>query len=203
MPRSVIPKPIEIPLLLPSIVRSNYTNMSFLLKMSTIVAISLTTLSASAQQFPSINTESPNRSEVNLPTDLSGKKSILFLAFKKEAEEMLDNWYAPVYTMFIDKSGFNAMAYDCHVKLVMMFTGLGQSLSENIMEKIRANVDEEMSDYLLFYQGDFKEHMQDLDLKKKDDAYVFVLDEAGKIIFHDSGRYSESKLEKMADLVEL
>lgn len=177
--------------------------MSFFTQLSTILILTLWTLSAGAQDFPAISTESPDENVVNIPSELNGKKSIIFLAFTQDAEEMLDNWYAPVYTLFLDKSGFNAMAYDCHVKLVMMFTGLGQSVANGIMEKIRSNVDESMNDYLLFYQGDFSDQMGALGLKKKNDAYVFVLDEEGKIIFQDSGQYSESKLEKIADLVEL
>ena len=164
------------------------------------LAISATTV---AQKFPSINAESLTGKNIDIPSALKGKKSIIFLAFTPQAEEMLDNWYEPVYTMFIDESGFNSMAYDCHVKLIMMFTGAGQSMADGIMAKIRKNVDEEFNNYLLFYQGSFKEQMLSLDLDKKDDAYVFVLDENGTIILKESGRYSESKLEKIADLVEL
>lgn len=156
-----------------------------------------------AQSFPSIQAENIQSKTLDIPEGLNGKKSIVFLAFTQQAEEMLDNWYEPVYTMFIDESGFNAMAYDCHVKLIMMFTGVGQSAANGIIKKIKDNVDEEFNDYLLFYQGDFKDQMKALELEKKNDAYVFVLDEKGKIIFKDSGRYSESKLEKIADLVEL
>lgn len=159
--------------------------------------------SSFAQSFPSISTEQPDGEKVVLPNDLNGKKSIIFLAFTERAECVLDDWYAPVYTMFLDKSGINALAFDCNVKLVMMFTGVGQAASEKIMGKIRDNVDEEMNDYLLFYQGSFKEHMQSLGLKKKDDAYVIVLDEEGKIMLQESGKYSEAKLDRIADLVEL
>ncbi|MEX2596843.1 MAG: hypothetical protein WEC59_07925 [Salibacteraceae bacterium] len=160
------------------------------------------TLSAQ-DKFPSLDAEAIDGNKVSLPDALSGKKSIVFLAFTEEAEQILDNWYAPVYTLFIDESGFNAMAYDCHVKLVMMFTGLGQSIADQIIQKIRSNVDESFNDYLLFYNGPFKEQMKALGLKKKNDAYVFVLDEKGKVIYTETGRYSESKLDKIADLVEL
>ena len=158
---------------------------------------------APAQTFPSISTEQPDGEKVVLPTDLNGKKSIVFLAFTERAEHILDDWYAPVYTMFLDKTGINSLVYDCNVKLVMMFTGAGQAASETIMTKIRENVDQEMNDYLLFYQGSFKEHMRTLDLKKKDDAYVLVLDESGKILLQESGKYSESKLDRIGELVEL
>ena len=85
--------------------------------------------------------------------------------------------------------------------MVMMFTGVGQTISDDILDKIRDNVDPSMNDYVLFYQGDFGQAMKELDLKKKNDAYVFVLDEDGKIIYQDQGQYSERKLDKIAELV--
>lgn len=174
-----------------------------ILQLSFLFVILHAAFISAAQTFPNIEAETIQNKKLNLPSDLNGKKSIVFLAFTQEAEQMLDNWYEPVYTMFIDESGFNAMAYDCHVKLIMMFTGVGQAAADGIIKKIKANVDESFNDYLLFYQGEFKDQMKALELDKKNDAYVFVLDENGSIIFKDSGRYSESKLEKIADLVEL
>lgn len=169
----------------------------------TLLLMNLAVMHAVAQQFPVIETETVSGEKIEIPAALSGKKSIVFLAFTQKAEMMLDNWYAPVYTMFIDESGFNAMAYDCHVRLVMMFTGLGQQVADDIMEKIRENVDDTFNEHLMFYQGNFSAQMKALGLKKADDAYVFVLDEQGEILLKESGAYSESKLERIADLVEL
>ncbi len=174
-----------------------------MIRTSLFVTALLLSLGSLAQQFPTIETESLKKKKVELPGDLKGKKTILFLAFTAKAEQQLDNWYAPVYTLFLDESGFNAMAYDCHVKLVMMFTGPAQAAADKVITKIRKNVAEDMNDYLLFYQGNFKQGMSDLGLKKKDDCYVVVLDEAGKVIYKETGNYSESKLDKIAELVEL
>ena len=174
-----------------------------IVKLSFILVALNTSIQSFAQIFPAIQSESIQNNTIDIPEDLNSKKSIVFLAFTQQAEEMLDNWYEPVYTMFIDESGFNTMAYDCNVKLTMMFTGIGQSAANGIIKKIKDNVDEEFNDYLLFYQGSFKDQMKALDLDKKNDAYVFMLNEKGEIIFKDSGRYSDSKLEKIADLVEL
>lgn len=157
----------------------------------------------SAQQFPEMETQNVETETVVLPEDFAGKKTILFLAFTAEAEQQLDNWYAPVYTLFLDQSGFNAMAYDCHVKLVMMFTGPAQAAADKVIEKMSENVADDMKDYLLFYQGNFKDEMKELELQKKDDCYVLVLDEKGKVIYNEKGNYSEKKLESIAKLVEL
>ena len=138
-----------------------------IVKLSFILVALNTSIQSFAQIFPAIQSESIQNNTIDIPEDLNGKKSIVFLAFTQQAEEMLDNWYEPVYTMFIDESGFNAMAYVCNVKLIMMFTGIGQSAANGIIKKIKDNVDEEFNDYLLFYQGSFKDQMKALDLDKK------------------------------------
>lgn len=178
------------------------TNMKIITASILLLAFALCH-TAYGQSFPNIQTEGLQKETVSIPQDLSGKKSIIFLAFTPAAERILDDWYAPVYIMFLDKSGFNAMAYDCHVKLVMMFTGSSQAAAGKIKEKIRMNIDESMNDYLLFYEGNFSDQMRALDIKKKNDAYVVVLDEQGNVMTIETGEYTEKKLEKIADMVEL
>lgn len=153
--------------------------------------------------FPKLQAETIQSEPLSIPESLEGKKSILFLAFSQRAETVLSDWYEPVYTLFLDKSGINALAYDCHVKLIMMFTGAGQALSKQVIDNVRSQTDDEYADYLLFYTGEFKEEMERLGISQKQDAYVFVLDEQGHIIYQSQGKYSEEKLEEIADLVEL
>jgi hypothetical protein len=156
-----------------------------------------------AQDFPEISTENTKGNLVVLPGALEEGKSIVFLAFTAEAENKLKRWYGPVYTMFLDQSGFNSMAYDCEVRLVMMFTGASQGAANKIIDNIKTNVDPSMAEMLLFFKGNFSEEMKNLGLKKKDDCYFFVLDENGKILLQEKGNYTEAKLEKIANLVEL
>lgn len=172
-----------------------------------VVTCALTFLSnvgnVNGQELAPFHCETTSGQLVEIPEDLKGKRTILFLAFSTKAEEILDDWYEPVYTLFIDESGFNAMAYDCHVKLVMMFTGASQVAAQKIMEKIMSQVSPELSEYLLFHEGDFKEQMKSLGIKKENDAYVVVLDENGKVLTIETGSYTESKIEKIASLVEM
>ena len=153
--------------------------------------------------FPAMTAEDVQGKQLNIPQDLKGKKSILFLAMTPQAEKVLESWYEPVYIMFIDESGFNALAYDCHVKLMLLFTGSGQAVAEDVIHNIKANVDESYSDHLLFYKGPLGELQHELGIKKKNDAYVVVLDEEGKVMLLEHGQYSERKLEQIAELVEL
>jgi hypothetical protein len=168
-----------------------------------ITLIAYTTGANAQSTFPDFEVETVSGEMIQIPKALEGKRSILFLAFSQRAEEILSDWYEPVYTLFLDKSGINAMAYDCNVKLIMMFTGTGQAIAGQVIENVRNQTDEEYEDYLLFFSGDFKDKMERLGITQKQDAYVFVLDEKSTVVFQSQGKYSEEKLDKIAELVEL
>lgn len=177
--------------------------IKMLLRITLFFLFSALQLQLSAQKFPEMTAEDSDGESVELPSSLKGKKSIVFLAMTAQAEEQLDDWYYPVYMMFLDKSGFNAMAYDCHVRLMMMFTGASKAAADQVIEKMKKNVSEDMKDNVLFYEGNMSSELKDLGVKKKNDCHVLVLDENGKVIYSDTGAYSEKKLDKIASLVEL
>lgn len=168
--------------------------------------ITIITLAAnlSAQQsIEPFNAENTDGKSLSIPKDLHGKKSILFFAFSEHASEMLEPWYEPVYVTFIDQEGLNAMFYDCNIKLMMMFTGSKQRAAGAVKAKVKANADEELLKLLLFYSGDFTKQANALGINKKEDLFVVVLDESGKILLAENGAYSEEKFERIADLVEI
>jgi hypothetical protein len=156
-----------------------------------------------SQTFPSIAVENIHSKEVNLPKDLMGKKSILFLAFTSNAESMLEDWYEPIYITFLDKSGFNAFVYDLNIKVVLFFTGANKSVAKSVRRKITEDIDPEMENLLLFFEGDCSAEMEILGVNCKSDTYAVVLDEFGNVLTIETADYSEEKLERIAELVEL
>lgn len=155
------------------------------------------------QSFPKITTTDLNTNTIDLPTALQGKKSILFIALTKKAEDKLTDWYEPVYMLFLDESGFNAMAYDCNIRLLMLFTGPSVSMAETIKQGIVQATDPSMASLLLFSEGSMNNEFKELGISKSGDAYVFVLDERGSVLFKSEADYSDKLLEKIADFVEL
>lgn len=173
------------------------------MKYQLLVILSFVAILSHGQKFPSMDTENTDGSAFHLPDEIEGSKSILFLAMTSSAEDMLSKWYEPIYIMFIDKSGINAMAFDCNVYLVMMFTGASQSAAEKVKENIRKNADSELAEHLLFYSGHVSDELKQVGVDKKNDAHILVLDETGNVIAAETGEYSERKLEKIAELVEI
>lgn len=160
------------------------------------------------KMFPNMQCENYNGKKVMLPADTKGKYTLLGLAFSNNAESDLKTWINPIYNKFIvkvDASQADAFdvhqEYDVYLYFVPMFTGLNQLTSKQSKEKIKSHTDKELYDYLLFYEGD-KSYKEELNFEKKDIPYFFVLDKTGKIVYATSGKYEESKLDKIIDIIE-
>jgi hypothetical protein len=175
----------------------------FMSKFSYILLVLLIGSASYGQVFPSISTNTLTREEVQLPDALNGKKSIIFLALSKKAEEKLADWYEPVYMLFLDESGFNAMAYDCNIRLLVLISGAALPAAERIKAQIALNANESMSELLLIAEGNFNGFYEDLSLSKNGDAFVIVLSENGSVIFQAEADYSDRLLDKIGELVEL
>ena len=82
-----------------------------------------------------------------------------------------------------------------------MFTGFNKLASSSSKDKIKSKTDKELWPYLLFYDGG-KTYKDELDFKKRDIPYFFVLDKTGKVVYTTSGKYDDNKLEKIVDIFE-
>lgn len=155
--------------------------------------------------FPAMVCEDYNGKKVNLPDDTKGKYTLLGMAFSKDAETNLKTWINPMYNKFIAKKDADVFdptySYDINLFFVPMFTGINQLASKSSKEKIKSLTDKELYAYLLFYE-DEKTYKEELDFKKKDVPYFFVLDKTGKIKYATFGSFDDKKMEKILDVIE-
>ncbi|MBA3970853.1 MAG: hypothetical protein H0X46_01675 [Bacteroidetes bacterium] len=158
--------------------------------------------------FPEMICENYNGEDLNLPKDTKGKYTLLAIAFSNSAEDDLKTWIKPIYNKFIGKvDASQADVFDVHVDydvnlyFVPMFTGFNKLASKSSKDKIKERTDKELYPYLLFYDGG-KTYKEELDFKKRDVPYFFVLDKAGKVVYTTSGKYDDNKLEKILDIIE-
>ena len=158
--------------------------------------------------FPVMECEDYNGKAVNLPIDTKGKYTLICCAFSTAAEPDLKTWINPIYNKFIGKVDaskadvFDAHTdYDVNLYFIPMFTGFNKLASASSKEKIKSKTDKELWPYLLFYDGG-KTYKDELDFKKRDIPYFFVLDKAGKVVYTTSGKYDDNKMEKIIDIFE-
>lgn len=154
--------------------------------------------------FPDMDAQTVDDKTVHLPRDVSGKYTLLGLAYSKKSEDELNTWFTPVYSKFIQKADglLAGMGYDVNVYFVPMFTGINAAATGTAKKKAVKNVDPQLLPNILFYKGDLKPYKDALDFERKDIPYFFVLDPDGKILYATSGAYSEKKLGEVEDVIE-
>lgn len=155
-------------------------------------------------QFPQMVAETVEDKKVTLPDDVTGKFTLLGLAYSKKSEDELRTWFNPIFSKFVQKpEGLLAgMGYDVNVYFVPMFTGINAAAQGTAKRKAMKNLDPQLFPYILFYKGELKVYKEALDFERRDIPYFFVLNKEGKIVYATSGAFSDSKLDAIEDVIE-
>ena len=155
--------------------------------------------------FPEMEAESLTNEFYTLPADVSGKYSLIGLAYSKKAEDYLKGWFEPIYNQFIYKNpnpGPFDFSFDINTYFVPMFTGAKRPAYQKVMNKLKKTIDKRLQPNVLFYKGTLKGYKDALNFDGKDLPYFYVLDPEGKIVYATTGRYSRSKMQEITDAVE-
>jgi hypothetical protein len=154
--------------------------------------------------FPDMEAENVEDKKVMLPKDVSGKYTLIGLAYSKKSEDELNTWFQPVFQKFIQKTNglMSGFGYDVNVYFVPMFTGVNAAATGTAKRKAIKNIDPQLLPFILFYKGELKPYKEALDFEKKDIPYFFVLDAEGKILFATSGKFTEQKMEQIEEVLE-
>lgn len=154
--------------------------------------------------FPDMVTETVEDKPISLPNDVSGKFTLLGLAYSKKSEGDLNTWFNPVFSKFIQKSDglFGGFGYDVNVYFIPMFTGVKAAATGTAKKKAAKNFDPQLLPNILFYKGKLKPYKDALDFEKKDVPYFFVLNEQGTIVYATSGRYSDDKMDEIEEVLD-
>lgn len=174
-----------------------------LLSLLVFVFACLSGYSQVGKTFPDLPAETVEDIGETIPLSTKGKYTLVGIAYSQDAEKDLQTWYDPIYNIFIDKSGMYELIYDVNVRMVLMFPGLTKVAMDKAKASMKENTDPSLYPYVLFFGGEFKPYKSALNLKDKSKPYIFVLDEQGKVIYTTSGRYTETKLDEIGELVEL
>lgn len=165
---------------------------------------SVVTAQVVGKTFPAMEAETIEDSKVMLPSAAAGKYTLLGLAYSRKSEDELNTWFQPVFEKFIQKNTglFASFGYDVNVYFVPMFTGVNAAATGTAKRKAVKNMDPNLLPYVLFYKGELKPYKDQLDFEKKDIPYFFVLDDAGKIVYATSGKFTAKKMEEIESVLE-
>lgn len=154
--------------------------------------------------FPSMDTETVEDEEVNIPADVVDKYTLVALAYSKKAEKDLSTWFSPIYNKFIRESTgvFASFSYDINVYFVPMFTGIKAAATGAAKKKAAKELDPLLIENILFYKGNLKPYKEALEFDEKDVPYLFLIDTDGNIAYATIGAYSDQKMEDMEEFLD-
>lgn len=154
--------------------------------------------------FPSLTGETIAGKKVSIPTDTKGKYTLVGIAWSQKAQDDLETWFQPVYTMFIEKPDKDDLfndPYDFNIYFIPVFSGANESMYGTAKKRLQDKLDPGLKPYVLLYKGSIAEYKKQLNMEDKDKPYFFVLDPEGKIVYTTSGAYSEEKMDKIEQWV--
>lgn len=154
----------------------------------------LAAFSPANEDFPELTGKTLSGKTVTIPTDVTGKYTLVGIAYSMKAQDDLETWIEPVYQSLMDNPFFPVNLY------FIPMTGDIKLMSQDKMEtRMKEMMDSKLYKYILVYPGEPKPYVSALDMKEKDTPYFFVLDPKGKVVYSTSGAYSEKKLEAITD----
>lgn len=181
-------------------------------KISAILAFILAPVFLSAQSpvgsvFPAMDAEALTSRPMTLPGDISGKYTLLGMAFSKKSEEELNTWMGPVYERFLQKPTgglgqlFSSYAFDVNIYFIPMYTGVNAVAAGAAKKQAIRHLDARLHEHVLFYTGKLQPFKDSLGFDRRDTPYFFVLDEEGVIVYATSGNYSDAKMDQILELL--
>ncbi|MDF2454193.1 MAG: hypothetical protein K0R51_186 [Cytophagaceae bacterium] len=169
------------------------------------ILVALPSFAQLGTAFPPMDCQNVDGVKSNVPNSLKGKKSVLCLAYSQKAQEKLQGWIdASVHNLILrssEKSLIPEEPYDIHAFFIAMLTGANQNLSAAAEGQIRKNIDVQLHPYILVYKGELEPIKSKLKMDVKDDPYVFVLDEKGKVIYVTHGVYTDKAMDEIEELI--
>jgi len=167
------------------------TCVALLLLLSTVV---------SAQNFPSVETETLNNEVVTVPDDFSGHFALIGVGTSKKAEDELRTWQVPVYNKFIAKTGLMDEMYDVKVCFLPLFTGVAKAAKNKVVKKLQENNESVVYDHLYIYSGP-RELFAEFGIDDKSTPYFFLLNKSGTVVWKAEGKFRQAYLDEIEEIL--
>jgi len=141
-------------------------------------------------RFPRLVAETLSGNSLILPDALDDEIALVALAFRRHAQSLVDSWIAPVSRRFGDTPGF--AWYE-----VPMLAGGWRLMSGFIDGGMRAGIAPAHHDHVATFYGDTTRICEALGIDDLDSAYLFLIDDEGRVLWRGSGWASARRREDL------
>lgn len=148
------------------------------------------------KKFPSIESASLAGNSVSLPEVVSGKITLITIAFLEEGQPFIDSWAEP----FLEKYGQNERLAYFEVPMMNIPNPAARKYIDSGM---RAGIAESRHPNVVTYYGDFSAYQKELNMPNVRSAYIYLVDQEGIIQFTGAGKMQPSDWNMMMEKINL
>lgn len=146
-------------------------------------------------QFPQLKAETLSGIEIKYPDDVKGKVTLILIAFRRETQRKLDSWLEPFSKLF--EADSSVQFYE-----IPMLSAGWKLMSPIIDGGMRSGIPKQKHGNVTTYYGNVDKYCEQLGMKDKSDAYIFLLDSKGTIQWRSNGFATQEKLKELFERIE-
>ncbi len=144
--------------------------------------------------FLELKAETLSKKEITFPTDVSGKSTVLIIAFKGEAQKLVDTWTIPILKKYTNQ--------EINFYEIPMISG-GYKIAKGFINKgMRSGVPKKNHGNVATYYGKLKDYKTNLMMNNNKSIYLYLLDKTGKIKYISDAEATETKLTELFKTIE-
>ncbi|MBS3781869.1 MAG: hypothetical protein KGY66_04235 [Candidatus Thermoplasmatota archaeon] len=147
------------------------------------------------KKFPKVKGRSLSGKEVIIPKDVEGEVVLVGVAFKRDAQEMLDSWTHYFDILCEGKKDI--------YELPVIEGSLWKIFSSFIDKGMKSGIPEERHDKVVTHYGDASDVKEKLEIEDETLGYVFLLDENGRILFKGEGYADKEGKEELLEHIKV
>lgn len=141
--------------------------------------------------FPTLSSTALDGRKVTLPDDCTDHVTLIFIAFRREAQTMIDSWAVP----FNEAFGADPRVLVYEVPMIGSLTG--KLMGRFIDSGMRSGIPEARHRYVVTWYGSYKRYRDILGMDNLSAAYLFLLDKDGRIRWRGKGFSDRARTEEL------
>jgi putative protein-disulfide isomerase len=145
--------------------------------------------------FPNIKVKTLNDEVMMIPTSIANKVMLVGVGFKDAAQPKLDSWSKALLAKYTNEKVIDYFE-------TVLISGKNKLFSGSIRKGMKKGVAKAMHPKVGIYFGDLNQYYDRFGVSDKDDAYIFLIDKTGNVLFESSGNADENKLTVLYTTIE-
>jgi hypothetical protein len=148
------------------------------------------------RRFPQVSGANLEKRAFDLPRDFEGRLNLVFVAFKREQQPLVDTWLEPAREM----AAANRELRYYELPTIYKANRMVQWWIDNGMR--RGIPDKTARETTITLYLDKQAFRSKLDIPNEDDIYIFLVDNDGLILWRSNGEYNRLKAASLQSVID-